>query len=67
MIAVKNAATSYLQKLPTKHLIPQQDNSFLENIYDMLNNISESQNAILCATWLASRMPPGKFFLHLYK
>lgn len=63
MVAVKNVVTNYLKKLPTKHLILQQDNSFLQNMYEMLNNISEPRMVVACASWVASRMPPGMFFL----
>lgn len=66
MVAVKNVATSYLKKLPTKHLVPQQDNSLLHSIYEMLTHISEPQMAVACASWVATRMPPGKFLLYKY-
>lgn len=66
MVAVKNVVTNYLKKLPTKHLILQQDNSFLQNMYEMLNNISEPSMVVACASWVASRMPPGMFFFFFF-
>ncbi len=66
MIAVKNNVMAYLKKLPTKYMIINPDKTFLLNIHDMLMNISDPQTSVACASWVANRMPPGKYFRLVY-